>query len=185
MLFKFDDNKTSIDVQSIYVNVEIQSNKLLHYYHGQLWVLFCMISPCNPIVGSYDRIQHVKVSDLDLVQFYSNIMHEYWVVIYLFTKHVSTYCGLGSQQKEIGRHTTGMTTHSPTPIGHDQTTRGQILDVIDDMTSSWMKHCEKFQKNGLQALGWTIDLFARLRGVVTYECTSCPSNVIETDLCYL
>ena len=43
------------------------------YYHYQLCIFYWRILPQDPIIGSYNKIQHVITLDLDLVQFYSNM----------------------------------------------------------------------------------------------------------------
>ena len=50
--------------------MKIQSKQLLQYYRYQLSISYWRILPYNHIVGSYDRIQHVIIMDLDLVHFY-------------------------------------------------------------------------------------------------------------------
>lgn len=47
--------------------------KLLQYYDNELYRFYCMILSYNPILGSYDRIQHVIIMALELIQFYLSI----------------------------------------------------------------------------------------------------------------
>jgi hypothetical protein len=53
--------------------VKTQSKLLLDHYHNQLRIFYWRILLYDLIVESYDRIQHVTIMDLDLVQFYFNI----------------------------------------------------------------------------------------------------------------
>ena len=58
---------------NLYKTVKTQSELLLDHYHNQLCIFCWRILRYNLIVESYDRIQHVTIMDLDLVQFYFNI----------------------------------------------------------------------------------------------------------------
>ena len=51
-------------------NDKIKNKRTKKYYLCQLCIFFWRILPNNPFVRFYDRIHHVIILDLDLVQFY-------------------------------------------------------------------------------------------------------------------
>ena len=73
MLLKYDGkNQVSIlDVKYIYISLLNSKIKIIAiYYHNQLYLFYLRILPYHFIARYYDIIHHVKILDLDLVQFY-------------------------------------------------------------------------------------------------------------------
>lgn len=83
----------------IYINklcwiVKIFSKQSLLYYQIQLSILYQRMLPSNPIVGSYDRIQHAIILDLDLAHIYLNMCYVWttssmWVYNHVFLERVT------------------------------------------------------------------------------------------------